>query len=78
MMISKVALLSFKTETLIDLFEYYAEQHTAAHNIFEFTYDDSVFDDYYEEIGYLLDDLQDILLNDRKEEYEEIMLNKRI
>ena len=74
-MIPKSALMNFRTETLIDLFKYYAKQHTLAHELYEFTYDESMFDEHYEAIESILDDLRDILIHDRKEEYEAIMLS---
>lgn len=74
MMIPRNELVKLKTVTLIDLYKYYAKQHELAHELYNFTYDDSIFDEYYEEIGHLLDDLNDILLNDRREEWETIIL----
>ena len=74
MMIPRSALVNFKTVTLIDLYKYYSKQHDLAHELYNFTYDDSIFDDYYEEVGCLLDDLNDILLHDRREEWEAIVL----
>ncbi len=74
-MIPKSALVNFQTATLIDLYKYYAKQHELAHELYSFTYDDSIFDDHYEAIGYMLDDLEDILLKDRREEYEAIILS---
>lgn len=74
-MIPKSALMNFRTETLIDLFKYYAKQHTLAHELYNFTYDESIFDEHYEAIESMLDDLRDILIHDRKEEYEAIMLS---
>ena len=75
MMIPKSALMNFRTETLIDLFKYYAKQHTLAHELYNFTYDESIFDEHYEAIESMLNDLRDILIHDRKEEYEAIMLS---
>lgn len=75
MMIPKSALMNFRTETLIDLFKYYAKQHTLAHELYNFTYDESIFDEHYDAIESILDDLRDILIHDRKEEYEAIMLS---
>ena len=75
MMIPKSALMNFRTETLIDLFKYYAKQSTLAHELYNFTYDESIFDGHYEAIESILDDLRDILIHDRKEEYEAIMLS---
>lgn len=74
-MIPKSALMNFRTETLIDLFKYYAKQHTLAHELYNFTYDESIFDEHYDAIESILDDLRDILIHDRKEEYEAIMLS---
>lgn len=74
MMIPKSALMNFRTETLIDLFEYYAKQSTLAHELYNFTYDESIFDEHYEAIEGILDDLRDILINSRREEYEAIIL----
>lgn len=74
-MIPKSALMNFRTETLIDLFKYYAKQSTLAHELYNFTYDESIFDEHYEAIESMLDDLRDILIHDRKEEYEAIMLS---
>ena len=74
MMIPKSALMNFRTETLIDLFEYYAKQSTLAHELYNFTYDESIFDEHYEAIESILDDLRDILIHDRREEYEAIIL----
>ena len=74
-MIPKSALKNFRTETLIDLFKYYAKQHTLALELYNFTYDESIFDEHYEAIESILDDLRDILIHDRKEEYEAIMLS---
>ena len=74
-MIPKSALMNFRTETLIDLFKYYAKQHTLAHELYNFTYDESIFDEHYEAIESMLDDLRDILIHDRREEYEAIMLS---
>ena len=74
-MIPKSALMNFRTETLIDLFKYYAKQSTLAHELYHFTYDESIFDEHYEAIESILDDLRDILIHDRKEEYEAIMLS---
>ena len=67
--------MNFRTETLIDLFKYYAKQHTLAHELYNFTYDESIFDEHYDAIESTLDDLRDILINDRKEEYEAIILS---
>ena len=77
-MIPKSALMNFRTETLIDLFEYYAKQSTLAHELYNFTYDDSIFDEHYEAIEGILDDLRDILIHDRREEYEAIMLSASV
>jgi hypothetical protein len=78
MMIPKIALMNFRTETLIDLFKYYAKQSTLAHELYNFTYDESIFDEHYEAIESILDDLRDILIHDRKEEYEAIMLSASV
>ena len=75
MMIPKSALMNFKTETLIELFKYYAKQSTLAHELYNFTYDESIFDEHYEALESILDDLRDISIHDRKEEYEAIMLS---